>query len=100
MVVLITGGSGFVGLNLAEALLHRNERVILYSRKSPPQTALDALSALPGSLHVVAGPPYHRISVHHTRANVDEASRGGPLSLCWNGVIPTPLNRDEQLARN
>ena len=36
MAVLITGGSGFVGLNLAEALLDRGEHVVLFDLREPP----------------------------------------------------------------
>ncbi|MEQ8967517.1 MAG: NAD(P)-dependent oxidoreductase [Azospirillaceae bacterium] len=34
--VLITGGAGFVGLNLAEALVQRGCEVVVYDRRPPP----------------------------------------------------------------
>ncbi|MBI4183186.1 MAG: NAD(P)-dependent oxidoreductase [Proteobacteria bacterium] len=55
MAILITGGAGFVGLNLAEQLLGRGETVVLYDRIPPPEGALRAFSALSGKLHAVAG---------------------------------------------
>ncbi len=65
MSILITGASGFIGLNLAEALLARGETVVLVSRRTigadasaDQPAALRAagrvLSALPGTLHSVS----------------------------------------------
>ena len=36
MKVLVTGGNGFVGLNLAEALLARGDEVVLFDLREPP----------------------------------------------------------------
>jgi nucleoside-diphosphate-sugar epimerase len=45
MTTLITGGGGFVGLALAECLLARGERVVLFDRHPPPEALL---ARLPG----------------------------------------------------
>ena len=50
MTVLVTGGTGFVGLNLAEALLARRERVVLAGLDQPPAAALRRFAQLPGTL--------------------------------------------------
>lgn len=55
MALLITGGSGFVGLNLAEQLLAREEAVVLFDVTPPPEAAVAELSRLPGTLSVVRG---------------------------------------------
>jgi len=55
MSIFITGGSGFVGLNLAAALLARGEKVSLFSASAPLPGAVAELSRLPGELNVVAG---------------------------------------------
>ena len=55
MGVLITGGAGFVGLNLCEALLARGERVVAFDKGPVPQAARDEFAALPGHLTVVEG---------------------------------------------
>ena len=55
MKTVVFGGAGFVGLNLAEALLSRGQEVAIFDRTSPPQAALDAFSKLPGRLTVTRG---------------------------------------------
>jgi nucleoside-diphosphate-sugar epimerase len=65
MSVLITGASGFIGINLAEALLRRGEEVVLLSRRQiradapsdqpgPLRAAGRVLSQLPGIMHAVS----------------------------------------------
>ena len=55
MSIFITGGSGFVGLNLAALLLARGDQVSLFSASAPLAGAIEELSRLPGKLSVVAG---------------------------------------------
>jgi UDP-glucuronate 4-epimerase len=50
MAILISGGTGFVGLNLAEALLARGEHVVLVAVDAPPPAALRHFATLPGRL--------------------------------------------------
>jgi len=50
MNVLITGGTGFVGLNLAEALLARGDRVALFGLDPPPPNAKAVFEKLPGKV--------------------------------------------------
>lgn len=51
MSTLITGGSGFIGLALAERLLLDGDRVVLFDRQPAPSTLLAALPA--GAVDVV-----------------------------------------------
>lgn len=53
MSVLITGGCGFVGINLAEALLAAGERVVLFDRIALPRSAFEALASHGARLSVV-----------------------------------------------
>lgn len=55
MSVLITGGTGFIGLNLAEALLARGERVALFGLDPPPPNAKPVFEKLPGKVVAVLG---------------------------------------------
>ena len=54
MAVVIFGGCGFVGLNIAEALLRRGRAVVLADRIPLPNAARKALAPHPGALRVVA----------------------------------------------
>lgn len=55
MSTLITGGSGFVGLALAEHLLAEGEDVVIYDQVMPPNQALDLWQANPGHLIIEQG---------------------------------------------
>jgi UDP-glucose 4-epimerase len=55
MKVLIFGGAGFVGLNVAEALLARGHDVTLHDRAELPQSAQRALANHGAKLTVVRG---------------------------------------------
>lgn len=55
MATLITGGSGFIGLNLAERLLGAGEDVTLFGHTPPPPAALTDFAGLPGHLAVCVG---------------------------------------------
>jgi UDP-glucose 4-epimerase len=53
--VLIIGGCGFIGLNLAERLAASDRDVTLFDRDPPPAKAQARLDALPGHVAFVAG---------------------------------------------
>lgn len=55
MAVLVTGGAGFVGLNLVEALLAAGREVTVFGREPLPEAAAAAFAPLPGRLRVVQG---------------------------------------------
>jgi len=55
MKTLIFGGTGFVGLNLAEELLGQGEEVVLFDRQPLPDAAARAFARLPGTLTSVIG---------------------------------------------
>ena len=51
--ILLTGGGGFVGLNITEALLRAGHHVVVLENAQLPSHALATFSALPGQLHVI-----------------------------------------------
>ena len=53
--MLVFGGAGFVGLNLAEALLAAGRSVTIFDRSPVPEAARRAFSGLPGRLETIAG---------------------------------------------
>ncbi|KPF68821.1 short-chain dehydrogenase [Bosea sp. AAP35] len=48
MKIVVFGGSGFVGLNIAEAMLRAGHDVVGFDRAPVPQPAADAFARLPG----------------------------------------------------
>lgn len=52
MSIIITGGAGFVGLNIVEAALRQEEEVALVSDRAVPKAVLAAMRQLPGRLHI------------------------------------------------
>jgi nucleoside-diphosphate-sugar epimerase len=62
--VLVTGGAGFVGLNIIEALLGRGEHVVAFGHEPAlPNGADEVFSLLPGRLEVVAGDVLDRVAL-------------------------------------
>ena len=57
MRVLVTGGNGFLGMNLAEALLARGDEVVLFDLRQPPAVFVRSMEqrGFGGRLHAVAG---------------------------------------------
>lgn len=55
MSILVTGGSGFVGLNLVEQLVGRGEQVVVFAAAPPPASAIALFQTLPGRLTVIEG---------------------------------------------
>jgi nucleoside-diphosphate-sugar epimerase len=64
MAILVTGGAGFVGLNVVEALLARGEHVVVFGLETMPAAAEAQFAALPGSLNVVRGDVMDRAALN------------------------------------
>jgi UDP-glucuronate 4-epimerase len=69
VTVLITGGCGFVGINLAEALLEAGETVVLLDRIALPPSASDDLSRYGARLSVVISDVTDAKAVHVAMAD-------------------------------
>lgn len=55
MNILITGGAGFIGLNIAENLLRRGSRVVSLGPELPPEAAIRVFEQLPGTFSFESG---------------------------------------------
>ena len=63
MNVVLFGGAGFVGLNLAAALLARSHRVTLFDRVRPPEAALRSMTDDAADISVVQGDVTDRAAI-------------------------------------
>lgn len=86
MSTLIFGGSGFIGLTIAERLLKAGDGVTIADRTAPPEAALAALGRL-GSVSTVLG------DVRDT-AFVAEAMATKPRRVVWGAAITADAARD------
>jgi len=55
MAILVTGGSGYVGLNVVDALARAGREVVSFDRALPPPVAAAELSARPGRVRPIDG---------------------------------------------
>ena len=82
IATLITGGNGFVGLNVAEYLLERGQNVVALSRRPLPPAAMAALDGLPGHLFTVQADVRDGDAVNAAMAagNVDRVVHGAAIT--------------------
>lgn len=90
MTIFITGGSGFVGLNLIELLLGRGESVVSYSLAPPPDRALRVFESLPGTLRHVDG------DVGDPRAVGDALEDSRARRVIHGAVITAGIERERR----
>ncbi|XWN33849.1 MAG: NAD(P)-dependent oxidoreductase [Devosia sp.] len=87
MTSVVMGGAGFVGLNIAEALLGRGETVRLFDMGPPPEAALAHFATLPGTLQVEIGDVSRK-------ADIGRAVKGGERCLIYGAAITAGPARD------
>ena len=75
MSVLITGASGFVGLNIAEALVAQGREVVLFSNAPLPQAARE------GSWIDIAVAPAPADDTQERRRRLGADDPGGDIEL-------------------
>jgi len=88
--VLVTGGSGFVGLNLIEQLLARGEEVVSFSLASAPERAVRTFESLPGALRWVQG------DVRDAPAVADALATSGARQIVHGAVITADSARERR----
>ncbi|WP_414475494.1 NAD-dependent epimerase/dehydratase family protein [Microvirga sp. M2] len=92
MTVLITGGAGFLGLNIAEQLLTAGASVVSYGLQAPPAWAMDRLGALPGRMAVKIG------DVRDRDALVETMREHRVRRVVHGAAITAALGREAQQA--
>jgi len=75
-MILVTGGAGFVGLNVAEQLLARGDEVVIYDRSPPRTTSMRPILRAPFS-------PFWTRRLPRTGYTIWATARRGP---CRNGA--------------
>ena len=94
MAILITGGAGFVGLNVAESLLARGEEVIMFGPREPPPAATAALAQERGRLVMVHGDV-------RVAGDLDDAFGSHSIDRVIHGAaITADLGREKRAARD
>lgn len=93
MTVLITGGAGFVGINVADALLERDRDVVLFGPAEPPEAALRHLRSRPGRLAIAPG------DVRDGPTLSAAIARHGVTALVHGAAITAALEREVREAR-
>ncbi len=79
LTTLILGGAGFVGLNIAEALLASGQSVVLFDRATPPAAFLD-LHGPSGRLSVIQGDATDAASVRAAAKGCDTLVHGAAIT--------------------
>ena len=80
MKVLIVGGCGFVGLNVAEAFATAGHDVTLLDRAPMPDAARTAFQPLPGNVRDIVGDVTNPAAVRHAVAGVDVVVLGAAIT--------------------
>ena len=94
MAVLITGGAGFVGINVAGALADRGDTVVLFGPTSPPAAPLAWLRAKRGSVEVVIGDVTQA-------SDLDTVIRNHKIERVIHGAaITADIHREQRAARD
>ena len=93
MSILLTGGTGFVGLNIADALLADGIAVVIFGQVPPPPALLDRLRGLPGKLVVETG------DIRSTSQLNELFARHRPDKVVHGAAITAGIDREQTAAR-
>ena len=81
MKIILFGGAGFVGLNIAEACLREGHEVAIFDRAPLPEAARRAFAALPGRLSEIEADVTDRAAVGRAvSAGVDSVVMGAAIT--------------------
>ena len=93
MTTLITGGAGFVALNVAESLLRQGEEVVVFDPAEPWPVALEAWRTLPGRLRSVTA------DVRDPEAIARAVAASGADAVVHGAAITSNVERERRAAR-
>ena len=93
MRVLIAGGQGFVGLNIAEQLLAQGKTVALFGPDTAPTAFKETLRRLPGELILMEGDVSRAEDLEHGMAGFK------PDRVVNAAAITAGLDREKSQAR-
>jgi len=94
MNLLITGGAGFCGLNIAEHALVQGANVVAYGLESPMPAALRAFADLPGRF------AFHQGNVCDRSQVADAIRQHGITHIVHGAAITAALEREAVQARD
>lgn len=93
MVTMVIGGTGFVGLNLAERLLHEGQSVVLFDRRRLPDVVARRFKSLPGRLVEVTG------DVLDTESLSSGLRRERVAHIVFGAAVTANAQREAQMPR-
>jgi nucleoside-diphosphate-sugar epimerase len=88
MTILVTGGAGFVGINVIQALLERREKVVLFDSGALPESAVRALLGDEGRVLV------ERASVLHIEDVRDAIRKHGITHIIHAAAVTSGTARE------
>jgi nucleoside-diphosphate-sugar epimerase len=94
MTVLITGGTGFVGLNLAEALLRRKEQIVFFDVREPPAHFMESFSYAKSNIRTIIGDVRHADDIKRAFA------QGGITHVFHGAAITSGVARESADAQS
>ncbi|MGN7398086.1 NAD-dependent epimerase/dehydratase family protein [Peribacillus frigoritolerans] len=94
MTVLITGGSGFVGINIIERLLNENINIVNYATLPVPSEAVDSLEGRNGKYYYIEG------DVLDTKL-LDTTIKNYNIKIIIHAAVITPdFEREQKFSKN
>lgn len=91
MRILITGGTGFVGLNLAQALLGRGHEVVFFDLREPPAPFMQAIGDARSRVQVETGDICNA-------SHIERVFGAGGITHVFQGAAITPGPTREAVA--
>lgn len=108
MRILITGGAGFVGLNLAESLLAGGHDVVLFDRREPPAQFMRSIGSAAERVRAEVGDVCHADDIYRLfgKGDITHVFHGAAITpgparqaAAWQQIIDVNLSATIAIAR-